>query len=76
MIVVSTAFQRTAEAAEPSPYFASNYGKEVLGVDDIMKIKIKRFGLPDNPGQEKRVKNRITRHIILFLCSFIVIASL
>lgn len=41
-----------------------------------MKIKIKRFGLPYNPGKEKRVKNKITKHIILFLCLFIVIAAL
>lgn len=39
-----------------------------------MKIKIKRFGLPYNPGKERRVKNRTTKHIILFLCLFIVIA--
>lgn len=51
-----------------------NYGKVVLGVDDIMKIKIKRFGLPYNPGKERRVKNRTTKHIILFLCLFIVVA--
>jgi hypothetical protein len=39
-----------------------------------MKIKTERFGLPYNPGKERQVKNRLTKHIILFLCLFIVIA--
>lgn len=54
----------------------SDYVKVILGVDDIMKIKIKRFGLPYNPGKDRRVKNRTTKHIILFLCLFIVIAAI
>lgn len=41
-----------------------------------MKIKIKRFGLPYDPEKEKRVKNKIAKHIIIFLCLFIVIAAL
>lgn len=40
-----------------------------------MKIEIKRFGLPYNPRKQKRVKNKITKQIIIFLCVFIVIAA-
>lgn len=40
-----------------------------------MKIEIKRFELPYNPRKQKKVKNKITKHIIIFLCVFIVIAS-
>lgn len=39
-----------------------------------MKIYTKRFGLPYNPKKEKRAKNKITRHIIIFLLLFVVIA--
>ena len=41
-----------------------------------MKTFIERFGLPYNPQKEKRTKNKITNHIILFLCFFIIIAIL
>lgn len=37
-------------------------------------IQIKRFGIPYNPRKEKRIKNKITKHIIVFLIFFIVIA--
>jgi hypothetical protein len=40
-----------------------------------MKMEIKRFGLPYNPRKHKKVKNKITKHIIIFLCVFIVIAA-
>lgn len=59
-----------------SPNHHNNYGKLFIGGDDIMKIKIKRFGLPYNPRKERRVKNRTTKHIIRFLCLFIVILAL
>lgn len=39
-----------------------------------MKIKIRRFGLPYNPAKERREKNRISSHIIVFLCLFIIVA--
>ncbi len=39
-------------------------------------LKMKRFGLPYNPGKEKRIKNKITKHIVVFLCLFIVIVAI
>lgn len=39
-------------------------------------VKIKRFGLPYNPRKEKRMKNKITKHIVVFLCLFIVIVAI
>lgn len=41
-----------------------------------MIVKIKRFGLPYNPRKEKRMKNKITKHIVVFLCLFIVIVAI
>ena len=46
------------------------------GDNAIMSVKIKRFGLPYNPQKEKRRKNKITKHIIIFLCVFIVVAAI
>lgn len=40
----------------------------------MTKISIKRFGLPFNPKREKKIKNKITKHIIIFLVLFIVCA--
>lgn len=40
-----------------------------------MKIEIKRFGLPYNPKKQKKVRNKITKQIIIFLCVFIIIAA-
>lgn len=39
-----------------------------------VKIKIKRFGLGYNPKKEKRESNKITKHIIIFICMFVIVA--
>lgn len=41
-----------------------------------MSFKIERFGLPYNPQKEKRKRNKITKHIIIFLCVFVVVAAI
>lgn len=40
----------------------------------MIKILMKRFGLPFNPRKEKRMKNKITKHIIIFLILFMICA--
>lgn len=40
-----------------------------------MKIEMKRFGLPYNPGKERRIKNKTIGNIILFLVIFIIAAA-
>lgn len=41
-----------------------------------MKVEYKRFGLPYNPQKEKKTKNKLVRHIVLFLIVFIAVAVL
>lgn len=41
-----------------------------------MKIECRRFGLPYNPQKEKKTKNKLIRHIVLFLIIFVAIAVL
>lgn len=40
----------------------------------MIKILMKRFGLPFNPRKEKRMKNKITKHIIIFIILFMICA--
>lgn len=40
-----------------------------------MKVEMKRFGLPYCPAKEKERKNKITKHIVIFLCFFVVVAT-
>ena len=39
-----------------------------------MKVEYKRFGLPYNPQKEKKTKNKLILHIVLFLIIFIAVA--
>lgn len=41
-----------------------------------MPFKIQRFGLPYNPQKEKSKRNKITKHIIIFLCVFVIVAAI
>lgn len=40
----------------------------------VLKIDIKRFGLPYNPQKEKKQNNKIVRQTIIFLCVFVLFA--
>ena len=50
--------------------------KRYLNGGYIVKVTVKRFGLPYNPQKDKKKKNKIIRHIVWFLIAFIAISVL